>query len=95
MSAISSVAPSRHRATLTGCRSKAPACVRFDGPHKLELKLSLRNRLDVALAYLALELTLLDNITTWRCAGSCGRMITRDWVRYSPSASRHKARRRS
>jgi predicted Zn finger-like uncharacterized protein len=31
-----------------------------DGPHKLELKLSLRNRYDVALAYPALELTLLD-----------------------------------
>ncbi|SAK48704.1 FHA domain-containing protein [Caballeronia arationis] len=32
-----------------------------DGPHKLELKLSLRNRYDVALAYPALELTLLDD----------------------------------
>jgi predicted Zn finger-like uncharacterized protein len=32
-----------------------------DGPHKLELKLSLHNRLDVALAYPALELTLLDD----------------------------------
>jgi hypothetical protein len=32
-----------------------------DVPHKLELKLSLRNRYDVALAYPALELTLLDD----------------------------------
>jgi predicted Zn finger-like uncharacterized protein len=32
-----------------------------DGAHKLELKLSLHNRLDVALAYPALELTLLDD----------------------------------
>ena len=32
-----------------------------DGSHKLELKLSLRNRVDVALAYPALELTLLDD----------------------------------
>jgi hypothetical protein len=32
-----------------------------DGPHKLELKLMLRNRSDVALAYPALELTLLDD----------------------------------
>ncbi len=33
----------------------------IDGPHKLELKLSLRNRVDVALGYPALELTLLDD----------------------------------
>ncbi|WP_327382596.1 DUF3426 domain-containing protein, partial [Caballeronia choica] len=32
-----------------------------DGAHKLELRLSLRNRYDVALAYPALELTLLDD----------------------------------
>ena len=32
-----------------------------DGSHKLELKLSLRNRFDVAIAYPALELTLLDD----------------------------------
>jgi predicted Zn finger-like uncharacterized protein len=31
-----------------------------DGPHKLELKFALHNRFDVALAYPALELTLLD-----------------------------------
>ena len=32
-----------------------------DGSHKLELRLSLRNRYDVALAYPAIELTLLDD----------------------------------
>lgn len=32
-----------------------------DGPHRLELRLALRNRFDVALAYPALELTLLDD----------------------------------
>jgi hypothetical protein len=31
-----------------------------DGPHKLELKMPLRNRFNVALAYPAVELTLLD-----------------------------------
>ncbi|TAL95491.1 MAG: DUF3426 domain-containing protein [Paraburkholderia sp.] len=31
-----------------------------DGPHKLELKMPLRNRFGVALAYPAIELTLLD-----------------------------------
>ncbi|WP_310043638.1 zinc-ribbon and DUF3426 domain-containing protein [Paraburkholderia caribensis] len=31
-----------------------------DGPHKLELKMPLRNRFDLALAYPAVELTLLD-----------------------------------
>lgn len=31
-----------------------------DGPHRLELKMPLRNRLNVALAYPAIELTLLD-----------------------------------
>ncbi|MEM5364471.1 DUF3426 domain-containing protein [Paraburkholderia azotifigens] len=31
-----------------------------DGPHKLELKMPLRNRFDIALAYPAVELTLLD-----------------------------------
>jgi predicted Zn finger-like uncharacterized protein len=33
----------------------------IDGPHKLELKMPLRNRFDVALAYPAIELTLLDD----------------------------------
>ena len=33
----------------------------IDGPHKLELKMPLRNRYNVALAYPAIELTLLDN----------------------------------
>ncbi|MFM0735669.1 DUF3426 domain-containing protein [Paraburkholderia xenovorans] len=32
----------------------------IDGPHKLELKMPLRNRFNVALAYPAIELTLLD-----------------------------------
>ena len=31
-----------------------------DGPHRLELKMPLRNRFDLALAYPAVELTLLD-----------------------------------
>jgi hypothetical protein len=31
-----------------------------DGPHKLELKMPLHNRYNVALAYPAVELTLLD-----------------------------------
>ncbi|MFM0072880.1 zinc-ribbon and DUF3426 domain-containing protein [Paraburkholderia sediminicola] len=33
----------------------------IDGPHKLELKMPLRNRANVALAYPAIELTLLDD----------------------------------
>ncbi|RFU45768.1 zinc-ribbon and DUF3426 domain-containing protein [Paraburkholderia sp. DHOC27] len=33
----------------------------IDGPHKLELKMPLRNRYNVALAYPAIELTLLDS----------------------------------
>jgi predicted Zn finger-like uncharacterized protein len=32
----------------------------IDGPHRLELKMPLRNRFDIALAYPAVELTLLD-----------------------------------
>ncbi|MGF6510611.1 zinc-ribbon and DUF3426 domain-containing protein [Paraburkholderia sp. 32] len=32
----------------------------IDGPHKLELKMPLHNRLNIALAYPAIELTLLD-----------------------------------
>ncbi|WP_144112151.1 zinc-ribbon and DUF3426 domain-containing protein [Paraburkholderia sp. BCC1886] len=32
----------------------------IDGPHKLELKMPLRNRFNLALAYPAIELTLLD-----------------------------------
>jgi predicted Zn finger-like uncharacterized protein len=32
----------------------------IDGPHKLELRMPLRNRFDIALAYPAVELTLLD-----------------------------------
>jgi hypothetical protein len=33
----------------------------IDGPHKLELKMPLRNRFSIALAYPAIELTLLDD----------------------------------
>ena len=33
----------------------------IDGPHKLELRMPLRNRFNVALAYPAIELTLLDD----------------------------------
>ncbi|APA86592.1 zinc-ribbon domain-containing protein [Paraburkholderia sprentiae WSM5005] len=33
----------------------------IDGPHKLELKMPLHNRLNIALAYPAIELTLLDD----------------------------------
>ncbi|OLL29895.1 hypothetical protein BTH42_20885 [Burkholderia sp. SRS-W-2-2016] len=33
----------------------------IDGPHKLELRMPLRNRLNLALAYPAIELTLLDD----------------------------------
>ncbi|HEX3382918.1 MAG TPA: zinc-ribbon and DUF3426 domain-containing protein [Paraburkholderia sp.] len=33
----------------------------IDGPHKLELKVPLHNRLNIALAYPAIELTLLDD----------------------------------
>ncbi|AXL51987.1 hypothetical protein DSC91_004846 [Paraburkholderia caffeinilytica] len=33
----------------------------IDGPHKLELKMPLRNRSNIALAYPAIELTLLDD----------------------------------
>ena len=33
----------------------------IDGPHKLELKMPLHNRLGIALAYPAIELTLLDD----------------------------------
>jgi predicted Zn finger-like uncharacterized protein len=33
----------------------------IDGPHKLELKMPLRNRYNIALAYPAIELTLLDD----------------------------------
>ncbi|MFM0310970.1 DUF3426 domain-containing protein [Paraburkholderia sp. RL17-383-BIF-A] len=33
----------------------------IDGPHKLELKMPLRNRFNIALAYPAIELTLLDD----------------------------------
>ncbi|KND60155.1 putative transmembrane protein [Candidatus Burkholderia verschuerenii] len=52
------IAPPRD---IDGLQIEMSGLRQIDGPHKLELKLSLRNRLDVALAYPALELTLLDN----------------------------------
>jgi predicted Zn finger-like uncharacterized protein len=52
------IAPPRD---IDGLQIETSGLRQVDGPHKLELKLSLRNRLDVALAYPALELTLLDN----------------------------------
>jgi predicted Zn finger-like uncharacterized protein len=53
-----SIAPPRD---IDGLQIESSGLRQVDGPHKLELKLSLRNRLDVALAYPALELTLLDD----------------------------------
>jgi predicted Zn finger-like uncharacterized protein len=53
-----SIAPPRD---INGLQIESSGLRQVDGPHKLELKLSLRNRLDVALAYPALELTLLDD----------------------------------
>jgi predicted Zn finger-like uncharacterized protein len=55
-----------------GCRVMPPHAIdglqvepsdlrQIDGPHKLELKMPLRNRYNVALAYPAIELTLLDD----------------------------------
>lgn len=46
---------------IDGLQIESSGLRQVDGPHKLELKLQLRNRLDVALAYPALELTLLDD----------------------------------
>ncbi|WP_321801463.1 DUF3426 domain-containing protein [Caballeronia sp. J97] len=46
---------------IDGLQIESSGLRQVDGPHKLELKLSLRNRQDVALAYPALELTLLDD----------------------------------
>ncbi|SAL01369.1 zinc-ribbon and DUF3426 domain-containing protein [Caballeronia ptereochthonis] len=46
---------------IDGLQIESSGLRQVDGPHKLELKLSLRNRKDVALAYPALELTLLDD----------------------------------
>jgi predicted Zn finger-like uncharacterized protein len=46
---------------IDGLQIETSGLRQVDGPHKLELKLSLRNRLDIALAYPALELTLLDD----------------------------------
>ncbi|CAB3650225.1 DUF3426 domain-containing protein [Paraburkholderia rhynchosiae] len=55
-----------------GCKITAPHDIdglqvepsdlrQIDGPHKLELRMPLRNRFNVALAYPAIELTLLDD----------------------------------
>ncbi|SAK73030.1 FHA domain-containing protein [Caballeronia fortuita] len=46
---------------IDGLQIESSGLRQVDGPHKLELKLSLRNRTDVALAFPALELTLLDD----------------------------------
>jgi predicted Zn finger-like uncharacterized protein len=46
---------------IDGLQIESSGLRQVDGPHKLELKLSLRNRMDVSLAYPALELTLLDD----------------------------------
>ncbi|MDR5804024.1 MULTISPECIES: DUF3426 domain-containing protein [unclassified Caballeronia] len=52
------IAPPRY---IDGLQIESSGLRQVDGPHKLELKLSLRNRSDVSLAYPALELTLLDD----------------------------------
>ena len=46
---------------VAGLQIESSGLRQVDGPHKLELKLMLRNRADVPLAYPALELTLLDD----------------------------------
>ncbi|VXC42276.1 conserved hypothetical protein [Burkholderia sp. 8Y] len=51
------ISPPRY---ISGLQIESSGLRQVDGPHKLELKLMLRNRSDVALAYPALELTLLD-----------------------------------
>ena len=52
------VAPPRD---IDGLQIENSGLRQVDGSHKLELKLSLRNRIDVAIEYPALELTLLDD----------------------------------
>jgi predicted Zn finger-like uncharacterized protein len=52
------VAPPRD---IDGLQIENSGLRQVDGSHKLELKLSLRNRFDLAIAYPALELTLLDD----------------------------------
>lgn len=52
------VAPPRD---IDGLQIENSGLRQVDGPHKLELKLMLSNRFDVALAYPALEVTLLDD----------------------------------
>lgn len=46
---------------IAGLQIESSGLRQVNGPHKLELKLMLRNRADVPLAYPALELTLLDD----------------------------------
>jgi predicted Zn finger-like uncharacterized protein len=53
-----SVAPPRD---IDGLQIENSGLRQIDGSHRLELKLSLRNRFDVTLAYPALELSLLDD----------------------------------
>ncbi|WP_244815184.1 zinc-ribbon and DUF3426 domain-containing protein [Caballeronia sp. Lep1P3] len=52
------ISPPRY---IAGLQIESSGLRQVDGPHKLELKLMLRNRADVPLAYPALELTLLDD----------------------------------
>ncbi|WP_248320522.1 zinc-ribbon and DUF3426 domain-containing protein [Caballeronia sp. Sq4a] len=52
------ISPPRY---ISGLQIESSGLRQVDGPHKLELKLMLRNRSDVTLAYPALELTLLDD----------------------------------
>lgn len=52
------VAPPRD---IDGLQVEPPDLRQVDGPHRLELKMPLRNRFNVALAYPAIELTLLDS----------------------------------
>lgn len=52
------VAPPRD---IDGLQVEPPDLRQVDGPHRLELKMPLHNRFNVALAYPAIELTLLDS----------------------------------
>jgi predicted Zn finger-like uncharacterized protein len=52
------IAPPRD---IDGLQVEASDLRQIDGPHRLELRVPLRNRFNVALAYPALELTLLDD----------------------------------
>lgn len=80
---------------IDGLQIESSGLRQVDGPHKLELKLSLRNRMDVALAYPALELTLLDDKNNVAIRRVLWPRITPDRVRYSPSVFRRRARNQS